>query len=128
MVLPRSSPSKMIWASSLWAEEKYELDASSWASHNQSSPLPFFATTAVGLGCVKTFWRGRTPASTNSLISGQANLPCSCNCEPPGASAAVAKKLPPPRGIVSALLRYARSLSAWVLCHFPTQNLDAASL
>src|SRR6266481_10020643 len=40
MVLPRSSPSKMIWASSLWASAKYELDASSWASHNQSSPLP----------------------------------------------------------------------------------------
>src|SRR6266436_9011986 len=40
MVLPRSSPSKMIWASSLWASAKYELDASSWASHNQSSPVP----------------------------------------------------------------------------------------
>jgi len=24
--------------------------------------------TASGLGCVKTFWRGRTPASTNSRI------------------------------------------------------------
>jgi hypothetical protein len=31
----------------------------------------FFATTAVGLGCVKTFRRGRTPASTNSRIPGQ---------------------------------------------------------
>src|SRR6266853_5591430 len=40
MVPPRSSPSKMIWASSSWVAVKYELDASSWASHNQSSPLP----------------------------------------------------------------------------------------
>jgi hypothetical protein len=30
--------------------------------------------TALGLGCVKTFWRGRTPASTNSRIPGQAKL------------------------------------------------------
>src|SRR6266478_5868955 len=37
--------------------------------------------TALGLGCVKTFWRGRTPASTNARIPGQANLPCSCNYE-----------------------------------------------